>query len=117
MIWEIIFYKTSSGQPVVQNFISGLPEVSRTRLSRNLDLLEKYGTQLGLPHSRAMGNGLFELRVRGTQQVRLFYIYAKDRRIYLLHGFVKKRQTTPRREMDITLKRKAEVDINNTYKL
>ncbi len=110
MNWEIIFYKTPSGQPVVQQFIDGLPEISRTRVTRNIDLLEQYGIQLGMPHARPMGGGLLELRVRGKQDVRVFYAFAKGQRIYLLHGFIKKQQTTPRREIDIALKRKAEVE-------
>jgi phage-related protein len=65
MEWEITFYKSPSGQPVVQKFIDALPEISRTRIARNIDLLERYGTQLGMPHARPMGGGLLELRVRG----------------------------------------------------
>ncbi len=110
MEWEILFYKTPNGKPVVQKFIDDLPEVSRTRIARNIDLLEQYGTQLGMPHARPMGDGLLELRVRGKQDVRVFYAFAKGRRIYLLHGFIKKRQTTPKHEIDIALDRKAEIE-------
>jgi phage-related protein len=110
MDWKILFYITPSGQPVVQKFIDDLPEISQTRMMRNIDLLEQYGTQLGMPHARPMGSGLLELRVRGKQNVRVFYAFAKGQRIYLLHGFIKKRQTTPRHEIDIALQRKAEVE-------
>lgn len=110
MAWEILFYITPSGQPVVQKFIDSLPEISRTRIARNINLLEKYGTQLGMPHARPLGGGLLELRARGKQEVRVFYAFARGQCIYLLHGFVKKQQTTPRREINIALKRKAEVE-------
>jgi len=73
MAWEIIFYKTPDGHPVVQNFIDDLPEIPRTKLVRKIDLLEEYGTQLGMPHSRPMGGGLLELRVHGKQDVRVLY--------------------------------------------
>jgi phage-related protein len=110
MSWEIIFYKTPSGQPVVQKFIDDLPENPRPRIMRNIDLLEQYGSQLGMPHSRSLGGGLLELRVRGQTDVRVFYAFVSGRRIYLLHGFVKKRQTIPKREFDIALKRKKEIE-------
>lgn len=42
MTWEIVFYKISGGQPVVQKFIDDLPETARTRRARNIDLLEQY---------------------------------------------------------------------------
>jgi phage-related protein len=40
----------------------------------------------------------------------VFYAFAKGRRIYLLHGFVKKRQATPKHELDIALQRKKEIE-------
>ena len=110
MEWEILFYITPNGQPVVQNFIDALPKIPHAKLLRQIDLLENYGTNLGMPHARAIGGGLLELRVRGQTDVRVFYAFAKGRRIYLLHGFVKKRQTTPKHELDIARGRKKEIE-------
>ncbi len=110
MVWEILFYITPNGQPVVQKFIDSLPEVPHSKLLRQIDLLEVYGTNLGMPHAKVMGGGLIELRVRGKQEVRVLYAFAKGRRIYLLHGFVKKTQITPRKELYIAIQRKKEVE-------
>lgn len=110
MKWEVIFYETPSGQPVVEKFIDSLPKSPHSKLIRELDLLEEYGVRLGMPHSRSIGGGLFELRVRGKIDVRAFYVFAKGSRIYLLHGFLKKRQATPKRELAIALERKKEVE-------
>lgn len=110
MTWEILFYITSNGQPVVRKFIDTLPIISHAKILKQIDLLEEYGTNLGMPHARPMGGGLLELRVRGKQEVRVFYVFASGRRIYLLHGFIKKRQTTLKRELDIAIKRKAELE-------
>lgn len=76
MDWEIIYYKTPSGQEVIKDFIDGLQENTQAKLGRQLDLLEEYGNQLGMPHAKAMGGGLIELRVRGKQEVRVFYAFA-----------------------------------------
>jgi phage-related protein len=62
-----------------------------------------------------MGGGLIELRVRGRQEVRVLYVFAMGERIYLLHGFVKKTQTTPKKELDIARQRQAEVIKRNKY--
>jgi phage-related protein len=65
---------------------------------------------LRLPHSRAMGNGLFELRPKGKEGIaRIFYCTLVGKRIVILHGFIKKTQETPRKELDIALKRMNEV--------
>jgi phage-related protein len=111
MAWEVIFYTTPNGQPVVENFIDSLQTIPHSKLLRELDLLETYGADLGMPHTRPMGGGLLELRIRGQTDVRVFYAFTKGRRIYLLHGFIKKRQATPKHELDIALQRKRELDL------
>jgi phage-related protein len=112
MDWEIIFYITPSGQPVVQKFIDDLPKPTRAKVLRQIDLLELMGTDLGMPHAKALGDGLVELRVRsgrGTHEVRVFYAFAVRRQIYLLHAFVKKTQATPKRELDIARERQKQI--------
>jgi phage-related protein len=110
MKWNIILYETVSGQPVVQRFIDCLPKIPHAKLMRQIDLLEACGPDLGMPHTKPMGDGLIELRARGKLEVRVLYVFARGRRIYLLHGFIKKSPTTPRNELRIALKRKEEVD-------
>ena len=57
-----------------------------------------------------MGGGLFELRPRGKEVIaRAFYCFVVDQRIVILHAFVKKTQTTPKKELDIARKRMKEV--------
>ncbi len=108
--WKLHLYITPSGQPVVSKFIHELQNPTRAKVSRLLDLLETYGTDLSMPHAKALGDGLIELRVRGKQEVRIFYAFASRRNIYLLHGFIKKTQTTPQRELAIARQRKAEIE-------
>ena len=94
----------------MQNFIDALPEIPHAKLLRQIDLLETYGIELGMPHARPIGGGLLELRVRGRTDVRVFYAFATGRRTYLLHGFIKKRQATPKHELDIAWQRKKEIE-------
>ncbi len=64
--------------------------------------MEKFGADLRMPHSRAMGDGLFELRPRGREGIgRVFYCTQIGRRIVVLHSFVKKTQETPAAELRI----------------
>lgn len=113
MAWEIEYYKTRSGQEVVKDFIDNLQENAQAKLARQLDLLEEYGNQLGMPHAKALGGGLMELRVRGkrgSQEVRVFYVFVVRKRIYLLHGFVKKSQATLKKELDLARSRQSEIE-------
>ena len=70
----------------------------------------EFGPNLGMPHTRAMGEGLFELRVRGQEGIaRVFYCTMVQRRIVMLHAFIKKSQKTPKRELNIATRRQREV--------
>lgn len=61
-----------------------------------VELLIEYVPLLRLPHSRAMGDGLFELRPRGRSGIgRAFYCFITGRRIVIVHAFIKKSQQTP----------------------
>ena len=64
--------------------------------ARLVELLTDHGLNLRLPHSRAMGKGLFELRPRGRSGIgRAFYCYLVGKRIVVVHAFIKKTQQTP----------------------
>lgn len=110
MNWEIILYETPTGQPVVEKFLDKLSKIPHAKIMRQIDLLAACGPDLGMPHTKPMGDGLVELRARGKQEVRVLFVYAKGKRIYLLHGFIKKTQTTPKKELELALERKKIVD-------
>ena len=49
------------------------------------------GPHLGMPYTRALGNGLFEIRAKGREGIgRAFYCAQIGQRIIILHGFIKK---------------------------
>ena len=74
--------------------------------ARLVELLIEYGTDMRLPHSRAFGGGLFELRPRGRSGIgRAFYCFMIGQRVVILHAFIKKTQDTPDRELKTARKR------------
>jgi phage-related protein len=78
--------------------------------ARMVELLMEFGPHLRMPHSRAMGDGLFELRPRGSEGIgRVFYCFLVDQRIVVLHAFIKKTRETPEREIRLARKRMKEV--------
>jgi phage-related protein len=77
---------------------------------RILELLTEYGPMLRLPHSRAMGEGLFELRPRGKSGAgRAFYCFIFGRKVVILHAFMKKTQKTPDKDLKIARNRARQV--------
>ena len=68
------------------------------------------GANLGLPYTRAMGDGLFEIRARGAEGIgRAFFCTRVGKRIVILHGFIKKTAKTPDAQLKIARKRLKEV--------
>ncbi len=83
----------------LEKFISELEKPSIAKVLRTIDLLESFGQQLGMPHSKKVDKGLFELRIRGKQEVRVLYAF-HDNQAVLLHGFVKKSQKIAKKELN-----------------
>ncbi|MDE2079560.1 MAG: type II toxin-antitoxin system RelE/ParE family toxin [Patescibacteria group bacterium] len=88
----------------VEKFIGQLEKPTIAKVLRTLDLLEEFGAGLDMPHNRAMGDGVLELRVRGKQSVRLFYGF-RGGVVQVVQGYMKKTQATPRRVLELAKKR------------
>jgi phage-related protein len=72
--------------------------------------MEEHGADLRMPHSRAMGQGLFEMRCKGYEGIgRAFYCTMVNQKIVVLHSFIKKTQETPDKELTMARKRLKEV--------
>lgn len=93
----------------IRKFIDSLEPLTIVKTFRTIDLLSKFGNRLGMPHSRTLKNGLFELRVRGVQDVRLIYCFHASH-VVILHAFLKKTQRTLPRELGVAQERKKLID-------
>ncbi|MBI2268719.1 MAG: type II toxin-antitoxin system RelE/ParE family toxin [Candidatus Blackburnbacteria bacterium] len=100
IIWEIIFFESSRGERIVENFILAQQDITQAKIGNEIDLLEKHGPFLGMPHSKKLNSQLYELRIRGKQEVRIIYAFM-GKKIYLLHAFRKQTQKTPAKELVI----------------
>jgi phage-related protein len=94
----------------VQAEVDGWPAGIRAAY-RHLTLrIAEHGPNLGLPHTRAMGDGLFEIRAQGPEGIgRAFFCTLLGSRVVILHGFVKKTQATPAKELNLARARLREV--------
>lgn len=88
----------------VEKFIVTLEKSTIAKILRTMDLLEKFGYQLRSPHVKKIKCNLFELRIRGQQEVRLLYSFYRGE-IFILHGFIKKSQKIPGYELEKALKK------------
>lgn len=105
MTWNVVYFNDQVKREVFE-----LPDGILAGYLRLVGIMEEFGADLRMPHSRAMGDGLFELRPRGEEGVgRVFYCMHVNRQVVVLHSFVKKTQETPRNELRKARKRLKEV--------
>jgi phage-related protein len=103
--WTIGYYSAS-----LQRELLGLPATLQARYIHLTARMAVFGPDLGMPHTRAMGDGLFELRLKGAEGIaRIFYCTLPGRRVLTLHLFVKKSEKTPPRELSLARRRMKEI--------
>jgi phage-related protein len=103
--WQITYYNAR-----VQRDVWAMPAGIVADYLRLTEAMALYGADLRMPHSRAMGDGLFELRPKGPEGIgRVFYCTQVGKTIVVLHSFVKKTQETPDAEMRVARKRLKDV--------
>lgn len=104
--WKIIYYETSQDNSPVFEFIQNLDIKVQNKIATVLDLLEELGTLVGPPHSRKVtGTPLWELRILGSDSIRIFYVAVVNRKFLLLHAFQKKKQKTDKKEIKTAIDR------------
>jgi len=108
--YEIVYYSAA-----VQERIIELPDTLAARYIVLTRRMVSLGPNLGEPHTKAFGNGLFELRLKGAEGIaRVFFCTLVGRRIVMLHSFVKKSERTPLRERQIADARMKEIKNANS---
>ena len=86
-----------------------MPPGFLARYLRYTDRMEIYGPDLGMPHTRVMGDGLIELRLKVVEGIaRVFYCTMVGQKIVMLHQFIKKTDKTPPRELETARRRMKE---------
>lgn len=101
MQFSVEYYEKADGTRPAEDFILSMDNKMQAKIFALLELLESEGPALREPYSKALGDGILELRVKhGTDISRVLYFFVVGRKVILTNGFVKKTMKTPRREID-----------------
>jgi len=110
MNWNIEYFSSD-----VENKILALPDGLQARYFKLTDMMLIHGSNLGLPHTKPLSDGLFELRLKSKEGIsRVFYCTKVGENIVMLHSFMKKSQKIPKKEIDVARKRLKEVKENDS---
>ena len=95
MKFTIEFYSES-----VQDEVFSWSDGIQASFTRIVEQMVEHGPNLGMPYTRPFGEGLFEIRAKGREGIgRAFFCTLVGRRVVILHGFIKKTEQTPAKEL------------------
>ncbi len=100
--WNVEEYTTEDGTSFVEDFLDTLPSKATKKVLDDIKLLERFGPRWGWPHVDYFNNEkIYELRVKHSSNIyRIFFFRWKGTVLILTHGFTKKSQKTPKREIN-----------------
>ncbi|MBZ6391036.1 MAG: type II toxin-antitoxin system RelE/ParE family toxin [Pantoea dispersa] len=102
-MFEIIYHDAA------ENELKALPPIIRVKFVKLVSRLQEDPRALREPHTKPLGNGLYELRTSGTDISRGIWVYQRNQKIYMLRIFIKKSQKTPEAEIQKALRRLEEM--------
>lgn len=102
----VYYYTTPTDKKVVQEFINSLEKAQQAKVIRIMKTIEEYGLESITPHIKKLtGTPLWEIRILGKDNIRIFYVTFTRESVLVLHGFLKKKQKTDMKEISIALGR------------
>ena len=99
-ILSVAFFRTETGREPVRDWLKSLPLEHRRIIGEDIKTVQ-FGWPLGMPLVRKLDKSLWEVRVRLPDGIARILFTTGERRMILLHGFIKKSQKTPREDLEL----------------
>lgn len=97
----------------VDEELDAMPADIRAGFVRASHLIEEFGPfRVGMPHIRSLDDKLWEIRVSGRDGIaRGIFVLVTDKRVIIVHAFIKKTQKTPVRALRLARTRAKEAGL------
>lgn len=103
---RIFYYISPSKQQPIVDFINTLNKNGREKLFHVFEYLKIYGINIAIPHIKKLsGSKLWEIKIVGSNSIRVIYAVVFRGDLLMLTGFIKKSQKTPKKHMNTALSR------------
>ncbi len=100
--FRVVFYEKENGEVPAEDFLYSLDAKMSAKMARTIAALQEHGNELREPYSKHLVDGIFELRAQvATNISRALYFFTVGKTIIITHGFIKKTQRTPPREIEL----------------
>lgn len=102
---QVVFYRTENGNEPVRAWLKELPQNEKKIIGTEIKTVQ-IGWPLGMPLVRKLDKDLWELRCKLDNKIArvLFTLYKGS--IVLLHGFIKKSQKIPAKDLELAKRRR-----------
>jgi phage-related protein len=97
---SVAFFCTASGNEPVRDWLKSLPREERRIIGQDIKTVQ-FGWPLGMPLVRKLDKGLWEVRSRLPDRIARILFTTGERRMILLHGFLKKSQKIPPEDLEL----------------
>lgn len=106
--WIVEFYRDAFGKSDVEEYLDSIEDKKlKTKVLRDIGLLQEFGTNLSMPYTKHIKGDIWELRTQQSRNIsRILYFTFCGNKIVLLNGFIKKTQKTPSDKIDQAIKYK-----------
>ena len=104
-ILSVAFFRTGTGHEPVREWLKSRPREQRKVIGEDIKTVQ-FGWPLGMPLVRKLDERLWEVRIRLPDGSARVLFTTGERRMILLHGFVKKSQKTPREDLELAKTRR-----------
>lgn len=103
---KIYYYTSTSGENPISKFLGSLPEKQQAKILRIFNHIKQHGLVKPIPDIKKLtGTPLWEIRILGRNNIRLIYAVVFLGHVLILHGFIKKKNKIPLRDINLALKR------------
>jgi len=102
---DVVFFRTAGGTEPVRDWLLSLNKAERKIIGDDI-LKVQYCWPIGRPLVGNLGDGLWEVRSRLANRIARTIFYLETHTMVLLHGFIKKTQKTPKKDLDLAIARK-----------
>jgi phage-related protein len=97
---SVRFFITDAGSEPVRQWLKSLPAIERKVIGEDIKTVQ-LGWPLGMPLVRNLGDGIWEVRIKLENRIVRVLFALEQSTMVLLHGFIKKQQTTPKPDLDL----------------
>lgn len=98
---QVVYYQKENGEIPLRSFIDSLDVKMAAKVIWTIKLFQEEGCDLRLPYSEYLIDGIYELRAKqGNNISRVMYFFVIGNKAVLTHGFTKKTQKTPIKEIE-----------------